>query len=61
MCLGTDTACTADPQMTRTAAQNRLMERIATAVGDSGDGEYLFAMVRWMWAHLFGPLTALFL
>jgi hypothetical protein len=60
-CLGTDAECAADPEMTRTEAQNRLMERIAAAVGDSDGAEYLFAMVRWMFAHMFGPLSTLFL
>ena len=58
---GACTDCDPEREMTRTEAYERLMERVAAYVGDSGEGEYLFAMVRRIWTQLYGPLSALFL
>ncbi len=60
-CAGTDTECAAERAMVQTEERNQVMERIAAVIGDSEGGGYLFAMVRWMLAHMYGPLSALFL
>ena len=60
-CAGTDAECAAERAMVQTEERNQVMERIAAVIGDSEGGGYLFAMVRWMLAHMYGPLSALFL
>jgi len=60
-CTEAGTDCDPAREMTRTEAYERIMERVAAYVGDSGEGEYLFAMVRRMWTYMYGPLSALFL
>ena len=47
--------------MARTQAYERIMERIRAYTDASDDGDYLFAMVRWMWTRMYGGLSALFL
>ena len=58
---GACTDCEPAREMTRTEAYERIMERVAAYVDGSGEGGYLFAMVRWIWTHMYGPLSALFL
>lgn len=60
-CTDEGSECEPVREMTRAQAYERIMERIAAYNGGSGEGEYLFAMVRWMWTHMYGPLSTLFL
>ena len=46
--------------MNRAEIQERIMRRLAVFAEGSGDGEYLRALVRWMYAHMYGPFSALF-
>jgi hypothetical protein len=45
--------------MNRSEIEERIMKRFAFVDG-RGDGEYLRALVRWMYAHMYGPISALF-
>ena len=60
-CTEAGSECEPARATTRTEAYERMMERVAAYAGDSGEGEYLFAMVRRMWTYMYGPLSALFL
>jgi len=59
-CVGTDAECERAHEMNRAEIQERIMRRLAVFAEGSGDGEYLRAVVRWMWTHMYGPLSALF-
>jgi hypothetical protein len=58
-CVGTDPACEQRREMNRSEIEERIMKRFAFVDG-RGDGEYLRALVRWMYAHMYGPISALF-
>jgi hypothetical protein len=58
-CVGSDPACEQQREMSRSQMEERIMKRFAFVDG-SGDGEYLRALVRWMYARMYGPISALF-
>ena len=59
-CVGTGTECEQAREMNRAEIQERIMRRLAVFAEGSGDGEYLRALVRWMYAQMYGPFSALF-
>ena len=60
-CTDEGTGCEPAREMAHTQAYERIMERIAAYADGSGEGGYLFAMVRWMLNRMYVPLSALFL
>ena len=60
-CVGADAECERAQEMNRAEIRERIMRRLAVFAEGSGDGEYLRALVRWMYAHGYGPFSALFM